>query len=122
MTVPNVLMYYSLLTTLVNTKLMFFLNKAKFSVSGNYSFFFLLYLQANNPIYDNIGFQHDEGRPPPYTPQQKLYPSLPQETPSYVVVAPQIINTHYTVTPGTPHITRQTKGTALFVLPSAVMK
>uniref|UniRef100_A0A3Q3IM62 Uncharacterized protein n=1 Tax=Monopterus albus TaxID=43700 RepID=A0A3Q3IM62_MONAL len=47
-------------------------------------------------------------RPLPYNPQQGIYPSLPQETPSYVTVTPQI-NTHYTVTPGTPHNTRQKK-------------
>uniref|UniRef100_A0A3Q3IVA0 Uncharacterized protein n=1 Tax=Monopterus albus TaxID=43700 RepID=A0A3Q3IVA0_MONAL len=35
-------------------------------------------------------------RPLPYNPQQGIYPSLPQETPSYVTVTPQI-NTHYTL-------------------------
>ncbi|KAK2828858.1 hypothetical protein Q5P01_019892 [Channa striata] len=63
--------------------------------------------QANTPIYDNVGFQHDEERPPPYSLPQGTYPSLPQQTPSYVAVTPQIINTQYTVTAGTPHIIKQ---------------
>uniref|UniRef100_A0A3Q1H8D4 Transmembrane serine protease 2 n=1 Tax=Anabas testudineus TaxID=64144 RepID=A0A3Q1H8D4_ANATE len=66
--------------------------------------------QATPPVYVNMGFQHNEGRPPPYTPQQGLYPSLPQEPPSYVAVAPPTINTHYTVAAGTPYITGQKRG------------
>ncbi|XP_070773579.1 transmembrane protease serine 2 [Enoplosus armatus] len=66
--------------------------------------------QANGPIYDNIGFQHEEGRPPSYAPQQGIYPHLPQETPSYVAVAPKTINTHHTVTPGAPHNAGPKKG------------
>ncbi|KAG7222774.1 hypothetical protein INR49_016093 [Caranx melampygus] len=31
-------------------------------ICGNY--------KANGPTYDNIGFRYDEGRPPPYTPQE----------------------------------------------------
>lgn len=73
-----------------------------------------LYLQENGPIYDNVGFQHEEGRPPSYAPQ--LYPPLPQETPNYVALAPKIINTHHTVIPGTPHRTAQKKGTVMFDL------
>ncbi|XP_018548149.1 transmembrane protease serine 2 [Lates calcarifer] len=63
--------------------------------------------QANGPIYDNVGFQHDEQRPPPYSSQPRVYPSLPQETPSYVA---STINTHHTSTPGTAHNTEQKKG------------
>ncbi|XP_041808535.1 transmembrane protease serine 2 isoform X2 [Chelmon rostratus] len=59
--------------------------------------------RANGPLYDNIGFQHEDGRPPPYAQQQGIYPSLPQETPSYVTVNARTINTHHTVTAGTPH-------------------
>ncbi|XP_034406164.1 transmembrane protease serine 2 [Cyclopterus lumpus] len=58
--------------------------------------------QANGPTYDNVGFQHEDGRPPPTAPQQGLYPSLQQVTPSYVAVSPQTINTHHTVVPGQP--------------------
>ncbi|KAM9348167.1 transmembrane protease serine 2 isoform 1-T2 [Symphorus nematophorus] len=67
--------------------------------------------QTNPPVYDNRGFQQEEGRPPPYSELQGAYPYLPHETPSYVAVAPQTINTHHTVTPGTPHNTRQKTGT-----------
>lgn len=67
--------------------------------------------QTNGPTYDNIGFQHEEGRPPPNAPQQGIYPYHPQETPIYVAVIPQTINTHHTVTPGTPHDTGGKKGT-----------
>ncbi|XP_044078709.1 transmembrane protease serine 2 isoform X2 [Siniperca chuatsi] len=66
--------------------------------------------QANGLTYDNIGFQLEEGRPPPYTPPQGIYPPLPQGTPSYVAVTPKTINTHHTVIPGTPHNTGQKKG------------
>uniref|UniRef100_A0AAQ4NVX3 Transmembrane serine protease 2 n=1 Tax=Gasterosteus aculeatus aculeatus TaxID=481459 RepID=A0AAQ4NVX3_GASAC len=55
---------------------------------------------ANGPTYDNIGFRHDEGRPPPTTPQQGMYPHRIQATPSYVAAPPKTINTHHTVTPG----------------------
>ncbi|XP_029028996.1 transmembrane protease serine 2 isoform X1 [Betta splendens] len=65
--------------------------------------------QHLSAFYDNVGFQHNEERPPPYSTQQKLYPSLPQEIPSYVAVTPQIINTHCSVTAGMPHFTRQRK-------------
>ncbi|KAK2879843.1 transmembrane protease serine 2 isoform X1 [Channa argus] len=64
--------------------------------------------QENHAIYDNSRFQHDEARPPPYSPSQGIYPSLPEQTPSYVAVNPQIINTHHTVTAGTPHIMPKT--------------
>ncbi|XP_040906700.1 transmembrane protease serine 2 [Toxotes jaculatrix] len=66
--------------------------------------------QANASIYDNRGFQHDDGRPPPYNPQKGMYPSLPQETPTYVAMTPKTINTHHTVTPGTPHNIGQKRG------------
>ncbi|XP_071316596.1 transmembrane protease serine 2 [Trachinotus anak] len=72
-----------------------------FSVSNN---------QANGPTYDNIGFRHDEGRSPSYSPQQGIYPSFPQQAPSYVPMTPRTINTHHTVTPGKPHNTAQKKG------------
>ncbi|KAM7398564.1 hypothetical protein PAMA_006458 [Pampus argenteus] len=62
--------------------------------------------QTHGSTYDNIGFQHEEGRPPAYASQQGIYPSVPHETPpSYV----QTINTHHTVTPGTPHNIRPKK-------------
>uniref|UniRef100_A0A8D2ZJN8 Transmembrane serine protease 2 n=1 Tax=Scophthalmus maximus TaxID=52904 RepID=A0A8D2ZJN8_SCOMX len=67
--------------------------------------------QANGPIFDNMGFQQDDGRPPPYSPQHGMYPALPQETPCYVPTTPRLINTHHTVTPGTPHNTGQNNGT-----------
>ncbi|KAM8742323.1 transmembrane protease serine 2 isoform 1-T2 [Acanthopagrus schlegelii] len=63
--------------------------------------------QTNGPVYDNAGFQHGEGRPPPYS--QGVYPYIPQETPSYVAVLPQTINTHET-TLETPNNTGQKKG------------
>ncbi|XP_030294174.1 transmembrane protease serine 2 [Sparus aurata] len=66
--------------------------------------------QTNGPIYDNAGFQHEEGRPPPYSQTQGVYPYIPQETPSYVAVLPQTINTHGTTTPETPNNTEQKKG------------
>ncbi|XP_040006077.1 transmembrane protease serine 2 [Xiphias gladius] len=66
--------------------------------------------QAIGPIYDNAGFQHDEGRPPPYSPQPGVYPPPPQEIPSYVAMTPKTINTCHTATPGTPHNTGQKKG------------
>ncbi|XP_042355615.1 transmembrane protease serine 2 isoform X2 [Plectropomus leopardus] len=70
--------------------------------------------QAHCPTYDNIGCQYEEGRPPTKAPQQGIYPSLPQGTPSYVAVAPKTINTHHTVTPGTLHCTGQKKGTKTY--------
>uniref|UniRef100_UPI0037E8FFC4 transmembrane protease serine 2 n=1 Tax=Semicossyphus pulcher TaxID=241346 RepID=UPI0037E8FFC4 len=66
--------------------------------------------QANVPTYDNIGFQHEDRRPPPYYQQHDMYPAIPQETPSYVAVTPAPINTHHTATPGTPLNTGQKKG------------
>ncbi|XP_037126460.1 transmembrane protease serine 2 [Syngnathus acus] len=63
--------------------------------------------QANGPTYDNMGFQHEKGRPPPFAPQQGLYPSLP--TPTYVAFAPKPINTHQSTTPATPPVTTETK-------------
>ncbi|XP_061819187.1 transmembrane protease serine 2 isoform X2 [Nerophis lumbriciformis] len=42
-------------------------------------------VKENVPAYDNIGFQHEDTRPPPYAPRAGIYPSLPQTTPSYVV-------------------------------------
>nr|XP_020486823.1 transmembrane protease serine 2-like [Labrus bergylta]XP_020486824.1 transmembrane protease serine 2-like [Labrus bergylta] len=66
--------------------------------------------QAHVPTYDNIAYQHDEVRHPPYNPQQSIYPTVPHQTPSYVATAPSPINTHQTVTPGIPQNTGQTKG------------
>lgn len=51
--------------------------------------------QGTLPTYDNIGFQHDERRPPAYAPQPQMYPYLPQQTPSHVMV-----NTQQTSSPG----------------------
>ncbi|XP_061754090.1 transmembrane protease serine 2 isoform X1 [Nerophis ophidion] len=42
-------------------------------------------VKENVPAYDNIGFQHEDTRPPPYAPRAGIYPSLPQATPSYVI-------------------------------------
>lgn len=60
--------------------------------------------QAHIPTYDNVGYQHEESRPPPYNQQHRgIYPSLPQQTPTYVTVTPApVINTHYTGRPGAP--------------------
>lgn len=57
------------------------------------------------PTYDNIGFQHDDGRPSSYAPPQSLYPSVPQYVPSN----PYTINTYHTATPGVPDSSRQKK-------------
>ncbi|XP_071371407.1 transmembrane protease serine 2 [Centroberyx affinis] len=69
--------------------------------------------QADGPQYVNRGFQYEEGRPPPYSPQGGgMYPTLPQAPPPYddSPFTPKTINTHHTVTPGTPHNTGQRKG------------
>ncbi|XP_019750870.1 transmembrane protease serine 2 [Hippocampus comes] len=66
--------------------------------------------QTNGPTYDNIGFQHEESRPPPFAPQQGIYPTLPEPTPSYVAFAPIPINTHQTTTPAAPQNTTENKG------------
>ncbi|XP_076607212.1 transmembrane protease serine 2 [Chaetodon auriga] len=66
--------------------------------------------QTNSPIYDNSGYQHEDGRTPPYTQQQGIYPSLPQQTPSYVAVTARTINTHHTATAGTPHRSGRKQG------------
>ncbi|KAK5858928.1 hypothetical protein PBY51_003035 [Eleginops maclovinus] len=55
--------------------------------------------QASCPTYNNLGFQHEEGRPPSEAPVQGLYPYLPQEIPSYVAVSPKTINTYHTAPP-----------------------
>ncbi|TKS83682.1 Transmembrane protease serine 2 [Collichthys lucidus] len=68
-----------------------------------------MYNNQRPPVYDNIAFQQEEGRPPPYAQHQGLYPSLPQQIPSYVAVSPTTINTHQTGTPGTPQNTGQKK-------------
>ncbi|CAB1442601.1 unnamed protein product [Pleuronectes platessa] len=67
--------------------------------------------QGIAPVYDNRGFQHEESRPPPYSPQNAMYPALPQQTPSYVAttLGPSI-NTHHTVPPEMIHNTGQRKG------------
>ncbi|XP_020790237.2 transmembrane protease serine 2 [Boleophthalmus pectinirostris] len=54
-----------------------------------------------SPVYDNIGFRHDDERPPPYSPAQNLYPPIPRSTvphstPQYVPTNPYTINTHQT--------------------------
>nr|XP_019941102.1 PREDICTED: transmembrane protease serine 2 [Paralichthys olivaceus]XP_019941103.1 PREDICTED: transmembrane protease serine 2 [Paralichthys olivaceus]XP_019941104.1 PREDICTED: transmembrane protease serine 2 [Paralichthys olivaceus] len=68
--------------------------------------------QGTAPVYENRGFQHDERRPPPYSPQNAMYPALQQETPTYVATTPRpTINTHHTVTHGMPHNTGHSKGT-----------
>ncbi|XP_057677938.1 transmembrane protease serine 2 isoform X1 [Corythoichthys intestinalis] len=67
--------------------------------------------QENLPTYDNIGFQNEEGRPPPYAPQHGLYPSIPQATPSYVAFAPNPINTHHSTAPAIPQDTTENKET-----------
>ncbi|XP_051257255.1 transmembrane protease serine 2 isoform X1 [Dicentrarchus labrax] len=85
-------------------------NSSKFASPGSVTSFSMNTNQTNYPIYDNMGFQQEEGRSPPFAPQQGIYPTLPQETPSYVAVAPQTINTHHTATPGMPHNTGQRKG------------
>ncbi|XP_074528587.1 transmembrane protease serine 2, partial [Halichoeres trimaculatus] len=60
-------------------------------------------LQAPDHVYDNMGFQSDGLRPPPYNQKHGVYPHIPQDTPSYVSVTPKpVINTHQTVTPVTP--------------------
>ncbi|XP_041865180.1 transmembrane protease serine 2 [Melanotaenia boesemani] len=66
--------------------------------------------QTIHPVYDNRGFQHEEERPPPHNPQH-LYPVIPQMTPNHIVGASQVISTHYTQTPGSPHFPQQKKGT-----------
>ncbi|KAM8835511.1 transmembrane protease serine 2-like [Synchiropus picturatus] len=63
----------------------------------------------NPPVYDNIGFQLEEATPPPYSPPQSIYPALPQETPSYVVVPPHTINTHQSLPIQAPPYTAQIK-------------
>lgn len=45
-------------------------------------------------MYDNIGFRHDEERPPAYAPTQSLYPSLQHSTPQYAPSNPYAVNTH----------------------------
>ncbi|XP_054872927.1 transmembrane protease serine 2 isoform X1 [Amphiprion ocellaris] len=60
--------------------------------------------QVSSPSYDNAGFQHNEKRPPAFAPQQQIYPYLPQQTPSHVMV-----NTHQTSPPGAPHSIRPNK-------------
>ncbi|XP_077403620.1 transmembrane protease serine 2 isoform X3 [Vanacampus margaritifer] len=64
--------------------------------------------QENASTY-NIGFQHEEGRPPPFAPQA-IYPTLPQPTPSNVVFATKPINTHQTTTPPTSLENTENKG------------
>ncbi|XP_022048987.2 transmembrane protease serine 2 isoform X1 [Acanthochromis polyacanthus] len=55
--------------------------------------------QVNGPTYDNIGFQHDDKSPPPYN---QIYPYVPQQTPSHVMV-----NTYQTSPPAGPCPMRQ---------------
>ncbi|XP_034462641.1 transmembrane protease serine 2 isoform X2 [Hippoglossus hippoglossus] len=67
--------------------------------------------QGSAPVYDNRGFQHGETRPPPFSPQNAMYPALPQETPTYVATTfGPSINTHHTTPPEMPHNTGQRKG------------
>lgn len=47
-------------------------------------------------VYDNIGFHHDEERPPAYAPSQGLYPSLQHSAPQYAPSNPYGVNTHQT--------------------------
>lgn len=62
------------------------------------------------PVYDNIGFRHDEERPPPFAPSGSLYPSVPHSTPQYVPTNPYTISTHQTTTPGVPNSNTQKTG------------
>ncbi|KAG7516369.1 hypothetical protein JOB18_030087 [Solea senegalensis] len=57
--------------------------------------------QGIESAYDNKGFQHDNGRPPPYNQegQQQIYPPLFQETPNYVAVTSAPVNTQFTTAP-----------------------
>lgn len=63
--------------------------------------------QSYGRTYDNIAFQHDEGRPPPPG-HRTLHPNLLQVPPTYAAVAPKTINTHLTVPP--PHLSAPVKG------------
>ncbi|XP_029924952.1 transmembrane protease serine 2 [Myripristis murdjan] len=67
--------------------------------------------QAHGPHYYNQGFQHEEGRPPPYSPYHGMYPAPSQGPPSYAdsQVPHQTINTHHD-SPGVPQNTGQKKG------------
>ncbi|XP_077448648.1 transmembrane protease serine 2 [Stigmatopora argus] len=65
--------------------------------------------QENFPTYDNIGFQNEEGRPPPYSPQHGLYPAIPRATPSYILATPNPINTHQSTAPAVPQDTAKNK-------------
>ncbi|XP_076024242.1 transmembrane protease serine 2 [Genypterus blacodes] len=59
--------------------------------------------QGDAGHYDNRGFETEEGRPPPYSPQYRLYPSLSVEAPSYGVSSATAINTPQpAATPGVP--------------------
>ncbi|XP_069572768.1 transmembrane protease serine 2 [Brachyistius frenatus] len=66
---------------------------------------------VNVPTYDNIGFQHNEERPPSNYPEQWIYPSFPPQTPGNITVTPQTINTSYTAPAGKPHSSGLNKGT-----------
>ncbi|XP_061558471.1 transmembrane protease serine 2 isoform X2 [Phycodurus eques] len=66
--------------------------------------------QLNGATSENRGFQLQENRPPPYAPQQEIYPSLPQATPSYVAFAPKPVNTHQTTATAVPQNTAEKKG------------
>uniref|UniRef100_A0A667Y710 Transmembrane serine protease 2 n=1 Tax=Myripristis murdjan TaxID=586833 RepID=A0A667Y710_9TELE len=50
--------------------------------------FLSFYLKAHGPHYYNQGFQHEEGRPPPYSPYHGMYPAPSQGPPSYVWLYP----------------------------------
>ncbi|XP_008330469.1 transmembrane protease serine 2 [Cynoglossus semilaevis] len=66
--------------------------------------------QENGLTYDNRGFQHDDGRPPPYNPQAQIYPSLPAHSQNCGAATSEPINTHQTATPVLAVSTVQSKG------------
>uniref|UniRef100_A0A3B3ZWP3 Uncharacterized protein n=1 Tax=Periophthalmus magnuspinnatus TaxID=409849 RepID=A0A3B3ZWP3_9GOBI len=69
---------------------------------------YVLYVQVTPPpSYDNIGFRHDDGRPPAYNQIQSLYPPIPHSTVPHSTV-PHSTGPHSTVPHSTvPHSTPQ---------------
>ncbi|XP_047462183.1 transmembrane protease serine 2 [Mugil cephalus] len=59
--------------------------------------------QAKDGEYDNLGFQHQGERPPPYPVQQMVYPN------PYQTTSPPV-NTWNTTSAGSPYPTRRNKG------------
>ncbi|XP_028321665.1 transmembrane protease serine 2 isoform X1 [Gouania willdenowi] len=84
---------------------------------GRSASFTMTFQQPKGPVYDNVGFEQMEERPPAYIPQ---YPVYPQQN---IGCAATVIDTHQSTTSGTSHIKQNrvsTKHSKKYIISASV--